>query len=96
MISLTDMIEFGSQWGPSGVVGLIFGWMISATVKDRRQSLPTSKTPTAQELIDKVMKATDAAADTKIIRDDIDELKQGQAKVYDALLRLLAHVEARK
>lgn len=96
MVSATEFIAFAGEWGPSGVVGLIFGWMIAAIVRDRRQSIPTAKTPTAQELIDKVMKATDAAADTKALREDAEEIKQGQAKIYDALLRLLAQLEARK
>lgn len=82
------------EWGWSGAIAVIFGGMILLLVRDRLQS-PTSgagKT-SASELVDKVMKAADTAADTKELRADVEEIKLSQAKIYEALIRLAAHVE---
>lgn len=96
MVSLTELLAFAGEWGPSGVVGLVFGWMVAAIVRDRRFSTGSVSGPTPQDLVDKIMKATDAAADTKALRDDVDEIKTGVAKIHEAQIRLLTILETRQ
>lgn len=96
MISPTDFIAFASDWGPSGVIGLMFGWMVSVLWRDRKQSTPAPKGPTAQEVVDRVLQASDAAAEVRALREDVAEMRDAQARMHEGLIKLVVMMEARR
>jgi len=96
MTSITDFMAFAAEWGPSGVVGMMFGWMTLLFWRDRKQGSGGAQGPSAHELVERVMKAAEVSSDTKEIREDIEALTEAVQEVRDAQIRLMAVMESRK